>query len=264
MRKLAELIQLPNQENMTESASKSEQDKCAECHGSGWQEVHQDGIRYRYCNCEIGQFQKQKDEADAISYRKEYADNLVRIANIPRRFASADMQDYDPDYFVDIVRNINLKEGRGLFLWGPVGSGKTHLAAAILGNWLEHNNFENVTMLADGFGKHFLFVQVPDLLDKIRSSYDDRRSDGEDWLEEASEATLIVLDDIGAERVTDWVREKLFQLVNRRYNDMRATIVTSNLSPDQLAAHIGDRTVSRLVGMCKVIKLQGDDRRLKK
>lgn len=256
MQKLSEVIQRPK--NMPESEPNTES-KCPQCRGTGWLKV--DGY-HRFCECELGTFQKQKDEDDNGRFRKEYAENLLRIANIPLRYAFAHAIDFEEAFFVDLLKSIDFKQGKGLFLWGAVGSGKTHLAAAILNHGLDMHDGENTMMLPDGFGKRFLFVQVPDLLDKIRSSYEDRRSTGEDWLDQATDATLLALDDIGAERVTDWVREKLFQLVNRRYNAVKATIVTSNLSPDELSDRIGDRTVSRLVGMCRIVRLDGEDKRL--
>ena len=73
---------------------------------------------------------------------------------------------------------------------------------------------------------------------------------------------LLHLDDVGAERQTEWVLEQLYSIVNTRYEDQRAIVVTTNLQPDELAAQIGERTVSRLIEMCgDPLPLFGADRR---
>ncbi len=73
---------------------------------------------------------------------------------------------------------------------------------------------------------------------------------------------LLILDDLGAEKPTEWVRERMYEIVNQRYEWMRPIIVTSNLSPAQLAKQVGQRVASRLMEMCEVVELDGRDRRL--
>ena len=73
---------------------------------------------------------------------------------------------------------------------------------------------------------------------------------------------LLFIDDIGAEKMTEWVAETFYLILNYRYNEMLPTIFTSNLSPSELAERIGDRIVSRIIGSSDVIKLDGEDRRL--
>jgi DNA replication protein DnaC len=142
-------------------------------------------------------------------------------------------------------------DGEGVMIHGGVGTGKTFLAVAVLFDLLKSYDYREV-----------MFATMPDLLDRIRASYNAPTRD--DVLERALEVQVLVLDDLGTEKVTDWVREKVYQIINRRYNEQLCTICTTNLAPSQLAKHIGERTVSRLMEMCRVVKLDGADRRVQR
>jgi DNA replication protein DnaC len=118
-----------------------------------------------------------------------------------------------------------------LILFGGYGSGKTHLAAAIANRALEHS-------------RPVLFVVVPDLLDHLRAtfgpnspvSYDER-------FEEVRNAPLLILDDLGTQSSTPWAQEKLFQILNHRYNARLATVITSNQSMEEIDLRLQSRMV---------------------
>lgn len=137
-----------------------------------------------------------------------------------------------------------------LLLYGAFGTGKTGLAVSVLKRFIH------------GWREPALFVTVPELLDIIRAGYDKARPSGErDLLREAKTVPLLVLDDLGAERVTDWVQERLFVIINARHDEELATIFTSNLGPDELGDHLGERITWRIVEMCDVIHLAGPNLR---
>jgi DNA replication protein DnaC len=102
-------------------------------------------------------------------------------------------------------------------------------------------------------------ISVPGFLDRLRSRI--RFADSPDPLPELVEADLVVLDDLGREKVTDWASERLYVLVNERYNAMRPTVVTSNYGPDQLAERGYDALVSRLVEGSPAIQITASDYR---
>lgn len=138
----------------------------------------------------------------------------------------------------------------GLMMIGPYGCGKTHLAAAIL-----HQSAEN--------GIPGMFVVAPDLLALIRSSY--RAGDGRaDAIVDAAKNTpLLVLDDLGAEKASEWVKEQIYMLVNHRYEHMLPTVITTNNSGPELEKELGRRTLSRLAEMTVPIKISAGDYRMK-
>lgn len=143
----------------------------------------------------------------------------------------------------------NLESGKGLYFCGDVGTGKTHLAVGVM-NWL--------------IEKHkvpSLFVTVPELLDNLRGAYSDPNRNLDEWMDAVKNANLLVLDDLGSEKVTSWVQERLFVIVNHRYQEALPTLFTSNIAPGDLAAQMGARTASRVMSMCTWIALEGKDYR---
>lgn len=140
------------------------------------------------------------------------------------------------------------KEPEGWLIFsGSSGSGKTHLAAAIANERI-------------ATGEAVLFMVVPDLLDHLRASYDAQIEEmGYDQLfDQVRNAPLLILDDIDAVAGTPWAREKLFQVVNHRYNTTLPTIFTSSLRPQQLE----DRLATRLLdaSFARVLMLEGTGR----
>ncbi|MDK2821374.1 MAG: replication protein DnaC [Clostridia bacterium] len=140
--------------------------------------------------------------------------------------------------------------GRGLFIFGPVGSGKTFLAAAIA-NFLT------------SFGRNVLFTVVPDLLDAIRSTYDRRTQNSNhtelELIDTARKVDFLILDDLGAHNYTEWTCNKIYSLINYRLINELPTVITSNLKLDELAEYLGERTTSRLVQLCQSYHLPVDE-----
>jgi DNA replication protein DnaC len=130
----------------------------------------------------------------------------------------------------------NLEEGKGIWFMGDPGTGKTALAMLI-------------SKLAIEAGQTVAVYSTPRLLSVVRESID---SEGGilGLLDLLAGVELLHLDDLGAERQTDWVLEQLYSIVNTRYEDQRSVIVTTNYEPTKLAEQIGARTVSRLIEMC--------------
>lgn len=140
---------------------------------------------------------------------------------------------------------------KGLFLTGPTGIGKTHLAVAILQAWLEK-------------GRSGAFCTVPVLMERLRDcmATNERKSV---YLDRLAQVDLLVLDDFGAEHDTDWVREQLLLIINTRYMEGRPMVITSNLMMEDFEAS-GDiasqRICSRIAGSCEAFVLVGKDKRM--
>ncbi len=141
-----------------------------------------------------------------------------------------------------------LEAGRGLWIVGDVGTGKTSLAML-------------VSKTALDAGRSVAIYSLPRLLNLLRESLE---SPGGliDLLDRLAAVDLLHIDDLGAENQTDWVLEQLYSIVNSRYESERAIVTTSNLMPDDLSDRLGARTVSRLEEICgEPIPLFGEDLR---
>lgn len=133
----------------------------------------------------------------------------------------------------------------GLLLMGPSGTGKTHLASAILKQASER-------------GISFGLVAVVNLLDEIRKGFENKEV--YDLTLRVMEKRLLVLDDLGAEKATDWVAERLYKLINHRYEQMQPTIITTNFVVEELESRMGKqgkRIVDRVLEMCELVTFRG-------
>ncbi len=147
-----------------------------------------------------------------------------------------------------------LKGGKGIYLHGAVGTGKTHICYAIR----DHHNDDKI-------GRFLRLWNVVDLMHGIRSDFDQHYLDKrhlEDELTNPDDRHILILDDIGAERATDFVAETIYRIINHRYIHKLPTIFTSNCDTQELADKIGERSTSRIVEMCDIYELTGGDRRL--
>jgi len=148
---------------------------------------------------------------------------------------------------LDFVEDFGKKERvDGLLFTGPVGSGKTFLACCIANALLDR-------------GYPVLFLVVPDLLDRLRSTYDPNRGPGDpteqEILDVARKVPLLILDDLGAHNYTDWVRNKLYSILNYRLNHALPVIITTNINLEDLEEYLGERTTSRIYQMCRPYRL---------
>ncbi len=181
----------------------------------------------------------------------------LRTSGLSPQYQKKTFENFEVGVNINAVNSIkkylnekSWQEGKGLILIGGVGTGKTHLASAIVHELARQDVFA-------------LFIFVPDFLDEIRAMYDENYDEEEDKFELVKNARVLVLDDLGTERITDWAREKITQLINHRYNNALATIVTTNLTLDELKNRIGERAYSRLIGMSEVVPVLGEDWRVK-
>ncbi len=180
-------------------------------------------------------------------------------AVIPRRYSDVafdrpPVTDIDPQVvaatrrFADSIDK-QLDAGRGLWFMGPVGTGKTTLAML-------------VSKAALRSGRSVAIYSLPRLLNEIRDTHRAERSHVA-LLDRLTAVDLLHIDDVGAERTTDWVLEELYSIVNGRYEDQRAIVITTNiLDREALCEQISERTVSRLTEMCDELPLLGHDRRM--
>ncbi len=214
---------------------------------------------YRPCTSEC---EKKNDQREWELARRD-----ARVATLRERSGlSKRMKGYTLGNFRVIVSNTaararmkvdeylenweeNREAGRGLYFCGDVGTGKTHLAVAVMNELIARKRVPS------------LFVTVPELLDNLRGTYNDPGRNLDEWMDAVKNAELLVLDDLGSENATEWVRERIFVIVNHRYRQKLPTVFTSNIGPKDLSAQLGGRTASRIISMCDWISLEGEDYR---
>jgi DNA replication protein DnaC len=219
------------------------------CDGSGWILGPEDVARP--CDCRAERLNKGRSRGIASAIPARY-----RGVSIDRPPVSDMARDLETKIAVTEVRSYiddldnRLAEGRGLWLFGETGTGKTSLAMLISKAALES-------------GRTVAIYSLPKLLARIRRTYDSEPN-GESYLsffERLTSVDLLHLDDVGAEKRSDWVLEQLYALVNERYEDQRSVLITTNLPHPELEEQIGSRTVSRLTEMCDEVEVLGKDRR---
>jgi DNA replication protein DnaC len=206
------------------------------------------------------------DQAKAAIKKK--CPEIMTQRGVPKRYLGASLNDFSKDF------RYQLKPDSGVYLWGPPGAGKTHFMAANLRDQIlktepmegqyatayDEKQKSYSVPFASGFP---LYISVPELLLKLRGTFkNSSRLDESEIIENYSEVKVLYLDDLGVEKVSDWALQTLYLIIDRRYSEMLRTVISSNLSLDQLADHLDDRIASRIAGMCQVIHLKGKDRRL--
>lgn len=219
---------------------------CPRCAGSGWERVEPGGAMRR-CGC----------------LDKLLVDHLLEAASIPARYEHCDLESYGPRHHTQTKAKVDVKHflrdyptiDFGLLFMGTCGVGKTHLAVAVLRQIIIEKRCRG------------LFYDFRDLLREIQSSWNSVSQASElEVLRPVLEAELLVLDELGANKPTDWVRDTVAHIINYRYNEKRLTIFTSNYldepskpGEETLTDRIGRHLRSRLLEMCKEIKIMGDD-----
>ena len=243
---------------------------CPVCNDTGWKTIGE-GRERRATRCDC--------------QRQQYVQKLLDRARIPQRYQHCELSNYDvlpgPSERAQ-SRALTMAQGfvreypadrAGMLLIGPIGVGKTHLSVGILKDLIAARNVP------------CLFYDYRELLKQIQNSYNESVATTEmQILRPVFEAEVLVLDELGAVKPTEWVWDTVSHILNTRYNDKRTTIFTTNFADlppsgsgeesergrafratreETLGDRIGERMRSRLHEMCRIVKIEGEDFRTK-
>lgn len=214
-------------------------------------------IDIRRCPCQYS----------AAIEHKAKVKKLQGLSQIPPQYEGKTFDDYTVDAdnqdAVEIASFLINDDNKGAYFFGNVGTGKTFLAAIMAQEIIKR-------------GRQVLFVKLPKLSELIRATYNKQNQSGNterDYLRPLFEVPTLILDDVGIEKPTSFICEKLNLIIDERYSSNLQTIITSNLSLEELQAtlnkpvdtknfsKVGDRVVDRLQTMCVAIELTGGSRR---
>jgi DNA replication protein DnaC len=223
-------------------------EQCPVCFGSGMEIIPGKGARP--CSCRMS----------------DQRSNPFEKVRVPRRYLGCHFNSYRPDpnqpsqkqavrFAMQFVQEYPAVD-QGLLIMGPVGVGKTHLAVSILKGLTERGGFS------------CLFYEFGSLLKEIQDSYNSFTQSSElGVLAPILNADVLVLDELGASKPTDWVKDTMAHIINTRYNDRKHTIFTTNYldqrrgNEEILEERIGVRLRSRLFEMCRTVEIDGKDYR---
>jgi DNA replication protein DnaC len=223
---------------------------CPICSGAGYlrYDVPVDDPRFGQlvvCQCTQADIQARRQQ---ILLERSRLRNLRHLTfdSWERKFVGGKSPASSPDWAYDTAllyrENLSLDDRPWLFLYGTVGTGKTRIAAAV-GNYRIDR------------GEPAVFMVVPELLDHLRAAYSPNSEIGYDDLFESLKNTpLLILDELGVETATPWAREKLYQLINHRYNLRLPTVITMNMDADPIDPRLWSRINDRhLTTVCEVV-----------
>ena len=193
-----------------------------------------------------------------ICRRCEKIENIEKhldVAGIPSKYRNATFESFNVNDFnrkvYDFCKKYTLQKkfDVGLFLFGPCGVGKTHLAISVIREMLLNN-------------RNVFFISTPDLLFQLRKTFSTNvMTTDEEQLRKYLSYSFLVLDDLGTEKWSEWVQQTLDHIVYQRDAHAMPAIITSNLALHEIRSRYGDRVASRIIGMSHILKLTGADYR---
>jgi DNA replication protein DnaC len=229
----------------------------------------ENGLRIR-CNCiQMQEYLKQnqklnelKEQLMIVQQREEFqrkrAEKMFVEGGIGKRFLAATFENYERkrmpkayDIALGFAEKFDQNDGEGLLFTGDVGTGKTHLAAAIANKIIRK------------YSASVEFVSYTEVLTDIRAAFSNHSEEAYLLEERMRKSDLLVIDDLGKEKPSPFTNELFYRVVNGRYKDKLPMIITSNHGVETLSERLDYAVFSRLVAMCRAVEMRGIDYRMK-
>lgn len=227
------------------------------------------GIR-KYCDCtQMQDYLKQKHQLRELEeqlmieqqrddFQKNRAWRMFEESGVGKRFLTASFENYERermpkayDIALGYAETFDKNDGEGLLLTGDVGTGKTHLAAAISAEIIRK------------YAATVEFVSYTEVLATMRAAFSESNNNNKILEERMGKAGLLVIDDLGKENLSAFTKNVLYRVVNGRYKDRLPLIITSNYGIESLSQRLDYGTFSRIAEVCKVVEMRGIDYRMK-
>lgn len=191
---------------------------------------------------------------DTIEQLRSNAEYLRKQSNLGKRFSTRTFENFDPSqngraYEICkryVERKIYDTEKCGLIICGGYGTGKTHLVASVANAMID----KGIPVLFDTYGGH---------LEKLKAEFN--ANEAPKYLNLMRNVDMLILDDVGKEKQSEWSQSIMFDILNHRYENMKPVIITSNFSDKELERYFGEACYSRLIETCYAITTQGGDHR---
>jgi DNA replication protein DnaC len=217
------------------------------------------------CEKKERQMKMERQSRYFAKFIQQNMDKILEVVGISGRLLSGSYEGL-PSTIVETCKRAVMGK-HGLYFYGEVGTGKSCLAVAVLKDVMQTTKYSpemQRDLMRDiaEFRKLYCLVPVAKLLGDMRASYGNKDFQAvEILIEKYSTLQVLILDDIGMEKPSAWVREKLNTIVDYRNNRELKTLYTSNKSTEKLMLHLDERLTSRIIQQCEIIHLTGPDRR---
>lgn len=254
---------------MQTSSSEMKTNNCSECRDAGFTsgsisyQAYGTSDKYFCRHCEKGKrlFEKWKKEpAQQENYRvwkQEKIDRSLRLSGVDGMFQNIRLSDIKSESalmksctkYVENWEKIR-PTGGGYYFWGNVGAGKTFIASALANELMK-------TKLVE-----VLFIRMPEAAKRVKKSFDAVvKNEDKKLFDRMKDAELLVIDDLGVEKVSEWLIDEMYQIIDFRWRNKKPMIITSNRSLDDLTKVYPEQIPSRIKGCCKNIHFKASDKR---
>lgn len=269
---MEKISEIPSQAMLAKKAtqtSSSETMICKECRDAGFTsgsisyQAYGSSDKYFCRHCAKGenlfeQWKKEPAQQKCFrAWKQDKIDRAIRISGVDGVFQNIRLNDIKSESslakscikYVENWEEIRLT-GEGYYFWGNVGAGKTFIASALANELMKAKLVE------------VLFIRMPEAAKRVKKSFDSFvKNEDKKLFDRMKDVELLVIDDLGVEKVSEWLIDEMYQIIDFRWRNKKPMIITSNRSLDDLSKVYPEQIPSRIKGCCKNIHFKASDKR---